>query len=394
MHTLDELERHLIELVQGYLATLSRDGGPPTGFDRARFDELAAMDLTALALPSHVDGTDVSLRTTTVVVEELARGIPALGAGLAAHLTGALAAHDAGDAALTSVAATGAGVLTLGVPGGAGDGLALVRLQAGRRGRADADHQPPGGDQQRGEDAALHGVLAGVVLAPLADHLVVSAVDADGVRHLLRLEAGAVPIADGHGDGDEGVAVGLPVADVVVDTGRLDPGCLLASGGAADAAATTAIDVSRILFGACAVGVAEAALDAVILALADRLVDVDDAVARRELAEASIRTEAAKTLVRSAAERRDHAQGIGPHRATPDAGGGYRFSRAAAAARVTAVAAARAALTCADDLAGAVYRPRLDELGGVLAVLARVTGTAPSLIDEVGRDVWSVRGLP
>lgn len=386
MHTLDHDEQALIELVHGYVAAQRRRADTPRGLTRERFGELADMDLPSLPFPDTVGGAGVSLRTTTIVVEELARADPLLALGLAGHLAAGLAItaledDDVAVAAELSVLVTGGRMATA----------------------AFADATPGGtpGVAVRGAAAAVNGRLAEVPLVVGTERMVALAADEVGTVHLVVLDSVALASADGPAVSAESsgpLSAGLTTHVRLDGVHATDPAvCLLVPIGRA--AAESALSAARLLYAAVAIGTAQGALDGLVAVRSGKLegtVSVADPLLADRLARATVRCDAARAVVRSAAERRDHAAGVGPHRHTPEAGGGYRTARVCASARLTALDALRGVLIdTAGVLDAAGARATGADLDGEVArLLARAGGSDGALTTEIADDVWALRELP
>ena len=389
MHTLTADEQSLLELVRGYVvAELHADDGRD-GFPRQRFDQLAAMDLTSLPFAAKDGGVDLPLRTTAVVVEELARGSAAAGAGLATHLVGGLALEAAGVDQLPAEARERFRQVVL------GERVAAVAMLAA--------HTAGGGPLLRRDGCRvfLDGVVNGALIPPGAEQLITVAHDDAGALHLLMvaIDETDAPHAPDAADDDTSQRPGpgplgpIPVTDVVFEYAEFPGEVVIASGEQAESAVQAATDAAFLLASACAVGVAFSSIDDVLHAAGANdqqwAVGTADAGVRITLAVMAARTEAARALTRSAAERRDHARGIGPHRHGPEAGSGYRFRRAAAAAWLTAHTAAT------DDLRDleALLRPTWSSAHAVerglraLRSLTALAGSVAAARRDVGEDV-------
>jgi alkylation response protein AidB-like acyl-CoA dehydrogenase len=310
VHTLPEEQRSLLELVDGFVRTdvipqadrYERDHE----FPRPLFDQLAAMDLTGLPFGEDVGGSSLPFRTYLMVVEELSRGHLALGLGLSVHTlsTWGIDTHATEDQRQRFVpdlvAGRHLGAYSLSEPGSGSDAAAMTT-----RARRD------------GEVYRLDGVKAWVTHGGIADRYLVMARTGD---------EGAKGISAFVVDADQpGLTVAEPEAkmgmwasptaqlifeDAAVPADRLVGG----QEGNGFAIAMASLDGGRLGIAACAVGLSQAALDVALGYARDRE-QFGRPIAEFQgvsflLADMATRTEAARTLYRSAADRRDHGFGV------------------------------------------------------------------------------------
>jgi alkylation response protein AidB-like acyl-CoA dehydrogenase len=311
VHTLPEEQRALLELVEGFVRT---DVVPQADryerehtFPRPLFDQLAAMDLTGLPFGDDVGGSAVPFRTYLMVVEELSRGFLALGLGLSVHTlsTWGIDTHATGDQRSRFVPDLVAGRLlgaySLSEPGSGSDAAAMTT-----RARRD-------GDVYR-----LDGVKAWVTHGGVADRYLVMARtgDGDGARGI----SAFVVDADQPGltVADPESKMGMwasPTAQLIFEDAPVPADQLVGDEeGQGFRIAMASLDGGRLGIAACAVGLAQAALD-VALAYAREREQFGRPIADFQgvsflLADMATRTEAARTLYRSAADRRDHGFGV------------------------------------------------------------------------------------
>lgn len=306
IHTLPEEHRHLLELVAGFTQTAA---GPAADrheadatFPRELFDELGRMDLMGLPFPTDVGGSALPQVPTLLVIEELARAFLALGLGLSVHLlaTGAIDRFGTPEQRQRFlpdlVAGRALGAYSLSEPEAGSDAAALTM-------RAERD----------GDGYRLTGTKAWVTHAGVADRYVVMArtgpartegisafvIDADQPGLTIappetKLGLRASPTAALHFDA-------APVAADRLLGGREGTGLRIAM---------AALDGGRLGIAACAVGLAQAALDTALPYARTRETFGQPIAAHQGvaflLADMATRTEAARSLVLSAADRRDH----------------------------------------------------------------------------------------
>jgi alkylation response protein AidB-like acyl-CoA dehydrogenase len=340
VHTLPEEQRHLIELVRGFArneVAPQADGYERSHtFPRPLFDQLGRMDLAGLPFPAGLGGSDLPYRTYLLVVEELSRAFLALGLGLSVHTLATWAITTFGTDEQRDrfvpdlVAGRALGAYALSEPGSGSDAAAMVT-----RARRD-------GDVYR-----LDGVKAWVTHGGVADRYLVMARTGDaGVRGI----SAFVVDADQPGlhVAPPESKLGLwasPTAQLVFDDAPV-PADRLVGGreGIGFRIAMASLDGGRLGIAACAVGLAQAALDSALAYAREReqfgVPIVEHQGVAFLLADMATRTEAARALVLSAADRRDHAAGVGPYAGREGAGTGYATTGPAAMSKLFATDAA------------------------------------------------------
>jgi len=337
IHTLPEEQRHLLELVEGFART---DVAPAADhhersatFPRALFDQLGAMDLAGLPFGSDVGGSQLPYATTMLVIEELSRAWLALGLGLSVHLlaTGAVDRFATPEQRQRfvppMVAGRALGAYSLSEPAAGSDAAALTM-----RARRD------------GAVYRLEGIKAWVTHAGVADRYVVMArTSAERTRGISAfvIDADQPGLTIAPAESKIGMRAS-PTAQLVFDDAPVPADRLLGGDeGRGFELALSSLDGGRLGIAACAVGLAQAALDVALHHARDRqqfgrpIADFQGVSFL--LADMATRTEAARTLVASAADRRDH---------------GYDVTRVAAMAKLFATDAAMATTTEAVQVLG------------------------------------------
>jgi alkylation response protein AidB-like acyl-CoA dehydrogenase len=352
VHTLPEEQRHLLELVEGFarteLAPRADAHERDAIFPRELFDRLAAMDLTGLPFDEEVGGSALPLRTYLLVLEEISRAFLALGLGLSVHTlatwgidTHATAAQR--DALVPDlVEGRLLGAYSLSEPGSGSDAAAMTT-----RARRD-------GDTYR-----LDGVKAWVTHGGVADrYLVMARTGAEGPRGISAFVVDADQPGLTFAAPEEKMGLkASPTTQLIFEDAPVPADRLLGGEeGGGFGVAMASLDGGRLGISACAVGLSQAALD-VALDYARERHQFGRPIAEFQgvsflLADMATRTEAARTLYRSVADRRDHAQGRGPHRDTPGAGSGYSTTRGAAMSKLFATDAAMQTTTDAVQVLG------------------------------------------
>jgi alkylation response protein AidB-like acyl-CoA dehydrogenase len=352
VHTLPTEHRDLLELVGGFVRT---DVAPRAdAFERAHefprelFDQLAKMDLTGLIFDEAVGGSAVAYRTYLLVLEELARGSLALGMGLSVHTlaTWGIDTHATPEQRQRfvpdMVAGRCLGAYALSEPDSGSDAAAMTT-----RARRD-------GDVYR-----LNGVKAWVTHGGVADrYLVMARTGGEGPAGI----SAFVIDADqpGMSVAPPESKMGLwssPTAQLVFDDAPVAADRLLGGEeGIGFRIAMASLDGGRLGIAACAVGLAQAALD-VATSYAEQREQFGQPIAAFQgvgflLADMATRTEAARTLTLSAADRRDHSAGVGPHTDRPAAEGGYAITKVASMAKLFATDAAMQTTTDAVQVLG------------------------------------------
>ena len=339
MHRLSEAELALIEMVRDLaterFAPVAADAERAHRFPRELFDLLASLDLTGLPFAPEVGGSGVSQRTYLMVVEEVTRAFAALGMGLSVHTLATWGIATSATPAQRErfvpdlVAGRLLGAYSLSEPGSGSDAAALTT-------RAVRD----------GEVYRLTGTKAWVTHGGVADRYLVMARTSDG---------GARGISAFVIDADQpGMTVAppenkiamwaSPTAQIVFDDAPVDADRLLGGEeGRGFGTAMASLDGGRLGIAACAVGLAQAALDEAVRYAGEReqfgrpIADFQGVGFL--LADMAARTEAARALYRSAAEQRDQ---------------GLDISRVAAMAKLVATDAAMQTTTDAVQVFGGV----------------------------------------
>ena len=352
VHTLPEEHRSLLELVRGFAVT---DVAPRAdAYERARefprelFDQLAAMDLTGLPFDADLGGSELPFRTYLMVIEELSRAFLALGMGLSVHTlaTWGITTHATPEQRARFVpelvAGRALGAYALSEPGSGSDAAAMTT-----RARRD-------GDVYR-----IDGVKAWVTHGGVADrYLVMARTSEDGSRGI----SAFVVDADQPGMtvATPESKIGLwasPTAQLRFDAAPVPADRLLGGEeGRGFRVAMASLDGGRLGIAACAVGLAQAALDVAVDYARQReqfgRPIIDHQGVSFLLADMATRTDAARALYLSAADRRDHAAGQGPFADTPGAGSGYAVTKVAAEAKLFATDAAMQTTTDAVQVLG------------------------------------------
>jgi alkylation response protein AidB-like acyl-CoA dehydrogenase len=320
-------------------------------FPREVFDELARLGLTGLPFPADVGGGEGSVRLSLLVLEELARSSLAVGMGLSVHHLATWAIATFATAEQRSrfvpelVAGSKLGAYALSEPSAGSDAAALAT-----RARRD------------GEGYRLTGTKAWVTHAGVADRYVVMArTGEDGARGISAF------VIDADQPGLEVAApeqkMGLsasPTAQLHLDEAFVPADRLLGGAeGRGFAIAMAALDGGRLGIAACAVGLAQAALDEA-LAYARSREQFGQPIGDFQgvgflLADMATRTEAARQLTLAAADLRDRAAREGARAPTVD---GHRdaaaITRAAAMSKLTATDAAMQTTSDAVQILGGV----------------------------------------
>ena len=310
VHTLPEEQRHLLELVEGFARTEVAPRADAFerahAFPRELFDQLAAMDLTGLPFGADVGGSELPFRTYLMVVEELSRAFLALGLGLSVHTlaTWGIDAHGTEEqrAGLVGdlVAGRLLGAYSLSEPGSGSDAAAMTT-----RARRD-------GDVYR-----LDGVKAWVTHGGVADrYLVMARTGDDGARGISAFVVDADQPGLTVAPPEQKMGMwASPTAQLRFDDAPV-PAERLVGGteGTGFRIAMASLDGGRLGIAACAVGLSQAALD-VALDYARQREQFGRPIAEFQgvsflLADMATRTEAARTLYRSAADRRDHGYDV------------------------------------------------------------------------------------
>ena len=308
MYDLPEEQRSLLAMV----ADLAAERVAPQAasyeeqrrFPRDLFDQLAQLDLTGLPFGEDVGGSGLPYRTYLMVLEELSRAFLALGLGLSVHTlaTWGIDAHATEEQRQRFVPDMVAGRLlgaySLSEPGSGSDAAAMTT-------RAVRD-----GDVYR-----LNGTKAWVTHGGVADRYLVMARTGDasprGISSFV-VDADQQGLSVAPPEDKMGMKAS-PTAQLVFDDAPV-PADRLVGGeeGIGFRIAMASLDGGRLGISACAVGVAQAALDAAVAYAREReqfgTKIIDFQGIGFLLADMATRTEAARTLYRDAAARRDAGQ--------------------------------------------------------------------------------------
>ena len=252
----------LVSLVRGFadaeVAPRAAADEAAATFPRDVFDALAAIDLAGLPFKPADGGSGQPLAAYLPVVEELARGSLAVGMGLSVHTLATWAVAEHGHEPMRSELMprlTGGdllGAYALSEPGSGSDAAGLATRM-----------------ERDGDGLVLHGTKAWVTHAGVADVYVVFCRSADapaeGAGRTRGISAVLVP-ADTAGldvaapERKMGLAAS-PTAQLAFDGARVPAGNLLGAEGQGFEIAMRALDGGRLGIAACAVGLAQAALD-------------------------------------------------------------------------------------------------------------------------------------
>jgi alkylation response protein AidB-like acyl-CoA dehydrogenase len=270
-------------------------------FPRPLFDQLAALDLTGLPFPGAVGGSELPYGAYLLVVEELSRVFAALGMGLSVHTlaTWGIATHATPEQRERFVPDLVSGKLlgayALSEPGSGSDAAAMTT-------RAVRD-----GDTYR-----LNGVKAWVTHGGVADRYLVMARTSDDGSHGI---SAFVIDADQEGltfaaPEDKIAMWASPTAQLIFEDAPVPADRLIGGDeGGGFRLALASLDGGRLGIAACAVGLAQGALDHAVAYAAQReqfgrTIDRFQGVSFL-LADMAARTEAARALYRTAAAKRD-----------------------------------------------------------------------------------------
>ncbi len=320
-------------------------------FPRESFDELARLGLTGLPFPEDVGGGAGSVRLSLLVLEELARASLVVGMGLSVHhlATWAISTFSTAEQRTRFVpelvAGRKLGAYALSEPAAGSDAAALAT-----RARRD------------GDGYRLTGTKAWVTHGGVADRYVVMArTGADGPRGISAfvLDADQPGLEVAPPEQKMGLAAS-PTAQLHLDDAPVPADRLLGGvEGRGFAIAMAALDGGRLGIAACAVGLAQAALDEAQAYARDReqfghpIGDFQGVGFL--LADMATRTEAARALTLAAAGLRDRAAREGAPAPSVD---GHRdasaITRAAAMSKLTATDAAMQTTSDAVQVLGGV----------------------------------------
>ena len=355
LHPVSEDEAALLEVV----AAIARERIAPRAaadeeaarFPREVFDELAELGVAGLPFPTELGGGAAPVRLTLLVLEELARASLAVGMGMSVHHLATWAvttfATDEQREELASdlVAGRLLGAYALSEPDAGSDAAALTT-----RARRDGDHY------------LLTGTKAWVTHGGVADRYVIMArtgeQGASGISAFV-VDADQPGLSVAAPERKMGLAAS-PTAQLHLDGAPVPASRLLGGAeGRGFAIAMAALDGGRLGIAACAVGLAQAALD----------LAREYAGTRRQfgrpigdfqgvgflLADMATRTEAARQLTLAAAGLRDRAAAAGARAPRldghPDAAD---ISQAAAMSKLTATDAAMQTTSDAVQVLGGI----------------------------------------
>ena len=355
LHPVTEDEAALLEVV----AAIARERIAPRAaadeeaarFPREVFDELAQLGVAGLPFPTALGGGGGSVRLTLLVLEELARASLAVGMGMSVHHLATWAvttfATDGQREELAADLVTGRllGAYALSEPDAGSDAAALTT-----RARRDGDHYH------------LTGTKAWVTHGGVADRYVIMArtgeQGAGGISAFV-VDADQPGLTVAAPERKMGLAAS-PTAQLHLDDAPVPASRLLSGAeGRGFAIAMAALDGGRLGIAACAVGLAQAALD-----LAQEYAGTRRQFGRPIgdfqgvgflLADMATRTEAARQLTLAAAGLRDRAAAAGARAPRldghPDA---TAISQAAAMSKLTATDAAMATTSDAVQVLGGI----------------------------------------
>lgn len=267
-------------------------------FPEEIWDELAALDLTGMAIPSSYEGAEATARTEAIVSEEVAYGSLAVATALSVHTLASRCIATHGSTAICEKwlpeMATGrpVGAFALSEPQAGSDPAAMSTVA-----RREGDRYVLNGQKQwitNGERAGIYVVFARV-----------DPTDRDSVtQFLVPRETAGLSV------GPPEQKLGLRASDTTpleFDNVHIPVDNRLTSEGAGLSAAYRALNGGRISIAAQAVGLARAARDLTIEHLSTReqfggsLADIQ--TIRHRIAEMETRLRAATLLVRDAASR-------------------------------------------------------------------------------------------
>ncbi len=311
VHTLPEEQRHLLELVEGFVANEVRPRADAyereDRFPRELWDQLASMDLTGLPFPEDIGGSALPYRTYLMVLDELGRGFAALALAVSVNTLVAWAIDRWGTEdqrqafARPLVEGSGIGAYCLSEPDVGSDAAALS-CRATRDG--DAYH--------------LNGVKAWITHGGVASSYLVFCrtgdVGASGISAVL-LEADQDGMTILKHEDKMGLRAS-PTAQLALEGAVATPDRLLGEQeGIGFKVAMSALDGGRLGIAAVSTGVAQAALD-VSLRYAKERTQFGRPIIEHQgvsflLADMATQIEAARELYKSAADRRDRGFEVG-----------------------------------------------------------------------------------
>jgi alkylation response protein AidB-like acyl-CoA dehydrogenase len=305
VHTLPDEQRALLDVVRTYVrnevAPRAAESEAEHRFPRERFDELAKMDLTGLFFGEDVGGAGLPYRTYLLVLEELARGHATLAlavsvSSLAGYAIDAFGTDEQRERfARPIVEGRDLGAYCLSEPGAGSDAASLAC-------RAERD-----GDVYR-----LTGTKAWVTHGGVADRYVVFArTGGEGAKGVSALVVDPdQPGLEVHAPEQKMGITGSPTAMLSFE-GAAVPADRLIGGeeGIGFRIAMSALDGGRLGISAIATGLGQAALDVALRYAREReqfgrpIVDFQGVSFL--LADMATQLEAARTLYKDAASRRD-----------------------------------------------------------------------------------------
>jgi alkylation response protein AidB-like acyl-CoA dehydrogenase len=301
---LTEEQAELLTLVrrwaEEHAAPRAADDDATATFPRELFDELGRLDLAGLAFPTEVGGAGQPYGVYLRVLEELARTHVVLALTLSVHTLATWAVTTYGSDGLRGEVAermTGGrwlGAYCLSEPGSGSDAAALAA-------RA----------RREGDEYVLDGTKAWVTHGGVADFYVVMARTGEhktrGISTFL-VPAGTPGLSADPPERKMGMAAS-PTAAVRLEGVRVPAGNRLGEEGEGFRIALSALDGGRLGIAACAVGLAQSALDHAV-AYAGEREQFGQPIGQFQglgflLADMATGVEAARALYRDAAARRD-----------------------------------------------------------------------------------------
>ncbi len=307
----DAAHRELVDLVRRVadeqLAPAAATYEQEHRFPRDLFDQLAKLDLTGLPFAAEVGGADLPYRVYLEVVEELSRAYAAVGMGLSVH---SLATWGIATFATPEqrerfvpdlVAGRLLGAYSLSEPGSGSDAAALTTRAV-----------------REGDVYRLNGVKAWVTHGGVADrYLVMARTGDDGARGISAFVIDRDQPGLTFGTPEDKIAMwSSPTTQLIFEDAPVPADRLLGGEeGLGFRVALASLDGGRLGIAACGVGLGQAALDAAV-AYAGQREQFGQAIERFQgvgflLADMAARTEAARALYRSAADRRDRGEAYG-----------------------------------------------------------------------------------
>lgn len=307
---LEPEQQDLLDLVRAYavneVAPRAAEAERAGTFPRDLFDQLARMDLMGLPVAAEHGGSAQPGTVVLKVIEELSRAFLTVGLGLSVHnlATWAVEQYASEEVRKEIVPRLAAGdwlgAYSLSEPGSGSDAAALVT-----RARRD------------GEDYVINGTKAWVTGAGEAHcYVLMCRTGEDKVRGISAL---LVPAdTPGLSFPPRERKMGLrssPTGQLVLEDARVPARYLLAEEGEGFTIAMNALDGGRLGIAACAVGLAQAALDASVRYARERE-QFGQPIGQFQglafmLADMATGIESARALMLQAAQRRDHGLAFG-----------------------------------------------------------------------------------